>query len=57
MSGMARDPERRPLEAKGSPPNKLSWEVPFPDTTLHRTRHRAPCEVPCVIRVCRSREQ
>ena len=27
MSGMARGPERRPLEAKGSPP-KLSWEVP-----------------------------
>ena len=29
MSGMARGPERRPLEAKGTPP-MLSWEVPSP---------------------------
>ena len=29
VSGMARGPERRPLEAKGTPP-KLSWEVTPP---------------------------
>ena len=38
MSGMARGPERRPLEAKGSPP-KLSWEVhPTPESRVCRAR-------------------